>query len=77
MLFLKRRGGGLGDEKVIIGTVIKAFLANTNPPKEKRFIIVGESYDHLFLACVFINSEINENVFRTETLKKNEYSISG
>lgn len=58
------------DEKIIIGTVIKAFVADTNPPKEKRFIIVGESYDHLYVACVFINSEINENVLRTEALKE-------
>ncbi|MGL5892918.1 MAG: hypothetical protein ACRC3B_23710 [Bacteroidia bacterium] len=52
-----------------IGTVIKVFLSETKPPKEKRLIIIGESFDKLLLATVFINSEININVFRTQELR--------
>jgi hypothetical protein len=36
-----------------IGTVIKVFLTETKPPKEKRLIVIGESFDKLLLATVF------------------------
>jgi len=44
--------------------VIRAFVPNTNPPKEKRFILVAVKYDKLVFATVFINTEINANIFK-------------
>lgn len=45
-----------------IGTVIR--LHDAIAGKIKRFIIVGESFDKISLAAIFINTEINANVFR-------------
>jgi hypothetical protein len=49
------------------GGVFKCYY----PPadKEKRFIIAGFRYDKKQFASVFINTEINPNLFRTEKLK--------
>lgn len=52
-----------------IGSVIRIMVKDTNPPKEKRFILVGQSFDKLFFATIFINSEINPNVFPTLELR--------
>lgn len=52
-----------------IGSVIRVYVQDTIPPKEKRFILVGQSYDKLIFATIFINSEINPNVFLTQILK--------
>jgi hypothetical protein len=45
-----------------IGMVLKLFVNDTTPPKEKRFIIVGFSEDKFSLASLYINSEINKNI---------------
>lgn len=45
-----------------IGMVLKLFVNDTTPPKEKRFIIVGFSEDKFSLASVYINSDINKNI---------------
>lgn len=47
---------------VVVGTVIKLFVKDTDPPKEKRFVVVGSTEDKLLLATVYFNSEINKNV---------------
>lgn len=52
-----------------IGSVIRVYVKDTNPPKEKRFVLVGQSYDKLIFASIFINSEINPNVFPTQELR--------
>ena len=52
-----------------IGSVIRLYVGDTNPPKQKRFILVGQSYDKLLFAAIFINSEINPNIFPTQELK--------
>lgn len=44
---------------VVIGTVIRAFVTVTNPPKEKRFIVVGFHENKIDLASVLINTDIN------------------
>jgi hypothetical protein len=44
------------------GSVLKMFVDDTTPPKEKRFIIVGFSGDRAQLATIYINSEINLQV---------------
>jgi hypothetical protein len=45
-----------------IGMVLKLFVNDTTPPKEKRFIIVGFSEDKFSLASLYINSDINKNI---------------
>lgn len=52
-----------------IGSVIRVYVNDTVPPKEKRFILVGQSFDKLIFATIFINSDINPNVFQTKELK--------
>lgn len=42
-----------------VGGVLKLKVLDANPPKEKRFIIVGITADGISLATVYINSEIN------------------
>ncbi|MET4081488.1 hypothetical protein ABIB40_001434 [Pedobacter sp. UYP30] len=54
---------------VKIGSVIRVFVKDTNPPKEKRFVLVGQSYDKLIFAAIFINSEINSKIFTTPELR--------
>lgn len=53
-----------------VGSVLKLYVKDTKPPKEKRFIIVGKNIDGLCLATVYINSEINEKINYTPELKK-------
>ena len=45
-----------------VGMVLKLFVKDTNPPKEKRFIILGFTEDGVSLASVYINSDINPNI---------------
>ena len=51
------------------GSVLKLHVKDTNPPKEKRFIVIGKTVDGICLATVFINSEINLNVNFSEELR--------
>ena len=60
---------GFAQRNLKIGSVIRLYVGDTNPPKQKRFILVGQSYDKLLFASIFINSEINPNVFPTQELK--------
>lgn len=45
-----------------VGSVLKLFVNDTTPPKEKRFIVIGLSEDKLSLASLYINSEINTSI---------------
>ncbi len=49
-------------EGIIVGTVLRAFVPSTHPPKEKRFVVVGFKDDEIHLAAVLINSKINFKV---------------
>lgn len=62
--FPKEFKEGFVSRNVKVKAVIKAFVTNTNPPKEKRFILIAEKYDKLVFATVFINTEINPNIFK-------------
>ena len=54
---------------IAVGTVLRAFVNFTTPPKEKRFIVVGFHEDEIHLASVLINSDINFNInFGTEMI---------
>lgn len=51
------------------GIVLKCLVDDTTPPKEKRFIIIGTDANKYVVATVYINTEVNENVFRTQRHK--------
>lgn len=49
---------------------------DTNPPKIKRFVIIGINEGVALVGYLFINTSINPNVFRTEDLKKLHLPLS-
>lgn len=53
-----------------VGCVLKLKVSDTNPSKEKRFIVVGITDDCVQLATVFINSEINLTCLYTHELRE-------
>lgn len=67
--------GGLGDlfppewraerasQQLQPGAVLRTMVENTKPPKIKRWIVVAATADALLLGLVYINSEINPNIF--------------
>lgn len=55
-------------DNLVPGAVILVFATDTTPHKEKRLIVVGEAFDHITFACIYINSELNLNVFPTQEL---------
>lgn len=57
------------DHRLKIGAVIRRYETTTTPPKIKRSIIVGLNVDKVVLAYIFINSEVNPNLFPTQDLK--------
>jgi hypothetical protein len=57
------------------GAVIKCFVKNTNPPKEKRFIILGIDETGNLVGSVFINSHINWNVIKTQELAQLQHYV--
>jgi hypothetical protein len=44
------------------GTVLRMFIDDTDPPKIKRFIVLGLHENKIALGTLFINSEINKNI---------------
>lgn len=67
--------GGLGDafpehwraaragQRLVPGVVLRTLVADTKPPKIKRWVVVAVSADALLLGLVYLNSEINPNIF--------------
>jgi hypothetical protein len=60
---------------IIIGTVIRAHVDFTNPPKIKRFIVIGFNDDNITLASVLINSELNLNVNYNKELQAHQIPL--
>ena len=58
-----------------VGSVIKSYQKNTNPPKYKYFIVIGKTEGLLMLGAVFINTGTNINVHRTPAAKKLQLSL--
>jgi len=56
-------------EKIEIGSVIRYFVNDTTPPKIKIMIVIGKSSDALTIVTVYVNSELNTNVFRNKTMQ--------
>lgn len=51
------------------GAVFRFHVGYTNPPKIKRFIIIGITKDSKNVGFVFINSKINKQIFHTKHLQ--------
>ena len=62
-------------QTITIGSVIRCFVKNTKPPKEKRFVVLGIDKEGNLVGVVFINSEINWNVIRTAELAQLQHYI--
>lgn len=45
------------------GAVLRTLVTDTTPPKIKRWIVIAATADTLLLGLVYINSEINPNIF--------------
>ncbi len=58
------------EKNLKVGSVIRALVTDTNPPKTKRFILIGISADKLAVGTLYLNTEINPNVFSTQELRK-------
>lgn len=67
---------GFAERNVKIGSVIKAYVTDTNPPKEKRLVLVGVSFDKLHFASIFINTEINPKIFTSQELINLNYELN-
>ncbi len=74
-LFPDELKGQFVDENFKIGAVLKRHDKNSNPPKDKRSIIVGFDAQNVFLAYVFINSEINPNIFKSPQARKQHLEL--
>lgn len=57
------------ENNLVAGAIIRAWVDNTRPPKVKRFIVIGISQNKILLGVVYINSEINLNIFPTQELR--------
>lgn len=57
------------ERQITVGSVIKCMTDQTDPPKEKRFIIVGISNDNIAVGSVFINSELNISINWSQRFK--------
>ncbi|WP_052503478.1 hypothetical protein [Lacinutrix sp. Hel_I_90] len=62
-------------EGIVLGTVLRAFVDFTNPPKIKRFIVIGFNEDNITLASVLINSELNLNVNYNSELQSHQIPL--
>jgi hypothetical protein len=59
----------LADDNFKVGAVLKYHMPFTNPPKEKRAIIVGFDAEKVLFALILINTEVNPRIFNTQELR--------
>jgi len=59
----------VNDDRLQVGSIIFEHVTTTNPPKDKYYIIIGFSSDMVALGTVYINSDINPNIFRNERMR--------
>ena len=57
------------NDKIEVGSVLKYFVEDTTPPKYKRMIVIGITDDKVTIATVYINSELNTNVFKNKRMQ--------
>ena len=68
-LFPKELREQLSNDNLKVGSVLRYYKTNTIPPKLKRAVVVGFDNDKILFASVFINSEVNPNMFPTQRLR--------
>ena len=56
-------------DNLVPGSVIRCFVNDVTPPKEKYFVIIGTTSDKVLVGSIYINSVINPNRFNTAYLK--------
>ncbi len=59
-----------------VGTVLRLKVRDTNPPKIKLFIIIGQNIDGSSLATLYINTEVNLKVNWAQELLDLQIPIS-
>lgn len=65
----------LADESMHIGSVIRCFVTQTNPPKIKRFIILGRDSSNNYIGTIFINTDVNWNVINSQEILELQYPV--
>ncbi len=61
---------GFTEREIKIGTVLRYIARDVVPePKQKIRLIVGFSDDKLLVATLFVNTEINPNLFPNQELR--------
>jgi uncharacterized protein YfkK (UPF0435 family) len=65
----------LADNSIVNGSVIRCYSNATNPPKEKRFVILGRDLTGNFVGTVFINSTVNFKVINSQELLELQYFV--
>lgn len=58
----------LAQKLLIPGCIIRAFVKDTNPPKIKYYVVLGNINDGLLLASFYINSNLNGTILRNPVL---------
>jgi hypothetical protein len=74
-LFPDELKGQFADDNFKIGAVLKYHIGSTIPPKYKRLIIIGFDAHNMFMASVFINSQINPNIFRSPQARQQHLEL--
>ena len=65
----------LADDNFKIGAVLKYHDVSTTPPKLKISIIVGFDAQKVFIASVYVNSQINPNIFRSPQARQQHLEL--
>ncbi len=65
----------LAESSIKQGTVVRCFVKNTNPPKEKIFVILGLDNAGHFIGAVFINTNVNFYIINNQELLDLQYPI--
>jgi hypothetical protein len=73
--FPKSERKKFADRALKIGAVLKMVVPDTKPPKPKRFIVVGLSRNSVLVATIYINTEINPNLFPTQDLRNLHFEL--
>lgn len=63
------------DSLIKAGAVFRMSVPHTNPPKIKRFAVIGVSDDRASVGILFINSEINPALFPSTYLKSLHFPL--
>ena len=58
------------------GAVLRTYVDDTTPPKIKLFVVLAVNESLASVASLYINSEVNPNMFHTEELKRLHLPVS-